>query len=351
MLGNRIRYFAFFAVTLLSFIGFRGRTLFTVMAVLVVMPFFTIHKARKMANRMGVNILFEKDMVGRNAVNVMTVEVDNKVYLPSTGVTVSFKLKNSLYEEGDRQIKVDVPVEGYGKNSVTLEIKAENCGYIYADEVVVNVLDLLSLASFKRKKEVEARYMVIPSYIYAPSDKTTYKPEDDSEIVMHEVGEDTSEIESIREYLPGDRMQRIHWKLTGKMEEMMVKEYAINYDVDINLVCEMVAQSQTGSLDGLLDALYSTMVELCDTNERYMFYYVGKDHQSVVGLNITSREEVMDALAQLFYVKPYDNIVLAQTLAKAAGAGAVMSVRWMNGKEDPDKLLYEFDNKVVLVWE
>ena len=39
-------------------------------------------------------------------------------------------------------------------------------------------------------------------------------------------GSDTSEVFQIREYVPGDRLQNIHWKLSAKSEELMVREHS-----------------------------------------------------------------------------------------------------------------------------
>lgn len=350
MIRNKIRYLTLFILIFIMYVGFRGRTLFTILAVLVILPFFTIIQAKRMINKLEVIVSFSKEMTGRKGSNMMTITVDNKLHIPNCGVTVTMFLANSFYDD-KKMVKVDVPIEGCKKNSVDIEVSGDNCGYVYVDNVSVRVCDILCLHAFVSKKEVEARYMIIPSYIYSLSDKTTFKPEDDSDVVMHETGEDTSEIESIREYRAGDRIQRIHWKLTCKLEEMMVKEYAINYDVDVTLVCELVKRNEMECYDELLDALYSLMIELSEVNERYLFYYVNNDHVKTSAVSISSREDVMDAISQLFFIKPYEEHLLTTTLVKAQGIEPVMTLRWKNGSEDPDKVLYEFDNKVVLVWE
>ena len=41
------------------------------------------------------------------------------------------------------------------------------------------------------------------------------------------IGEDTSEVFDIREYRSGDTSHRIHWKLSAKTDDFMVKEYSL----------------------------------------------------------------------------------------------------------------------------
>lgn len=40
-------------------------------------------------------------------------------------------------------------------------------------------------------------------------------------------GTDHSEVFQIREYAPGDRLQNIHWKLSAKSDDLMVREYSL----------------------------------------------------------------------------------------------------------------------------
>ena len=41
-----------------------------------------------------------------------------------------------------------------------------------------------------------------------------------------ESGDDPSQIFEIRDYRPGDKMQKIHWKLSAKSDSLIVKEYS-----------------------------------------------------------------------------------------------------------------------------
>ncbi len=43
----------------------------------------------------------------------------------------------------------------------------------------------------------------------------------------HNSGQDNSEIFDIREYRNGDRLQNVHWKMTAKQDELMVKENSL----------------------------------------------------------------------------------------------------------------------------
>lgn len=57
------------------------------------------------------------------------------------------------------------------------------------------------------------------------SDTTTYS--------QHRKGQDLSEVHSLREYEPGDEIRRIHWKLSGKLGEYVVREPSLPLDDSI----------------------------------------------------------------------------------------------------------------------
>lgn len=49
-------------------------------------------------------------------------------------------------------------------------------------------------------------------------------------------GSDASETFQIREYIPGDRLQNIHWKLSAKTDELMVREHSLPKGAPIALL-------------------------------------------------------------------------------------------------------------------
>ena len=58
--------------------------------------------------------------------------------------------------------------------------------------------------------------------------------------VTHQI---TTNASSIREYVPGDSMNRIHWRSTARLGELMVKEFELDPLVDIWLFSDFSARS------------------------------------------------------------------------------------------------------------
>ncbi len=61
---------------------------------------------------------------------------------------------------------------------------------------------------------------------------------DSDEYSMHHPGDDPSETFALREYVPGDRVRSIHWKLTEKTGEVIVRQLGLPVNNSILLLMD-----------------------------------------------------------------------------------------------------------------
>ena len=54
---------------------------------------------------------------------------------------------------------------------------------------------------------------------------------------------------SIREYVPGDAYNRIHWKTSARQGELLVKEFELEQTADVLIFLDLHAPDHTGSGD------------------------------------------------------------------------------------------------------
>ena len=79
-------------------------------------------------------------------------------------------------------------------------------------------------------------------------------------------GDDPSEIFDIHEYQEGDKINRIHWKLSAKQNTTMVKDYSLPLASSIILIIDMdIDRTQTGHMK-----LYDTAVEAVSAVSLYL---------------------------------------------------------------------------------
>ena len=79
-------------------------------------------------------------------------------------------------------------------------------------------------------------------------------------------GDDPSEIFDIHEYHDGDKINRIHWKLTAKQDKTMVKDYSLPISNSIVLMADLHLDTNTD--DYML--IYDTLVEAIASISYYL---------------------------------------------------------------------------------
>ena len=70
-------------------------------------------------------------------------------------------------------------------------------------------------------------------------------------------GNDPSEVFQVREFREGDTLRRVHWKLTQRMGELMVRDFSLPVDHALYFLMEAGAEGGAEELDRLLGAFAS----------------------------------------------------------------------------------------------
>ncbi|MGI5897363.1 MAG: DUF58 domain-containing protein [Oscillospiraceae bacterium] len=82
-------------------------------------------------------------------------------------------------------------------------------------------------------------------------------PSESTDYSMTKSGNDSSETYSIREYVPGDSIRSIHWKLSQKTDKLMVREYGLPISNQILLLLAPLQNVTAGQLHIMAEAFFS----------------------------------------------------------------------------------------------
>lgn len=107
----------------------------------------------------------------------------------------------------------------------------------------LTVYDPLKVIRLSRKLSADMQLVILPRKIPLPDLGMIFGGEQGSMPDRRQGGE-REDISHVREYMQGDIMQLIHWKLTAKLDDMMVKQYDTTGDCRSVLLCDF---SHTGS--------------------------------------------------------------------------------------------------------
>lgn len=109
---------------------------------------------------------------------------------------------------------------------VELTLPLEYCGEMKIQCVDIMLQDLLKLFRRKIKSFEPVETIVYPRGVnlMVEMSRTTIGAPRDEGRMQNRKGNDPSEMFDIREYVPGDDIRSIHWKLSGKTDQLILRE-------------------------------------------------------------------------------------------------------------------------------
>ena len=141
-------------------------------------------------------------------------------------------------------------------------------------------------------------------------------------------GNVSSNVTDVREYRPGDRLQKIHWKLSSKIDKLMVKENEATSTNQFFMLLELYQPSRedcaadpalNAILDTALEQAQSLALELIEAQEIFVFAFYSVGKEDFVMSTIRCQDDFTEALSECFYEKAYDTENLALDIYERSG--------------------------------
>lgn len=222
------------------------------------------------------------------------IAIDNKSIFPISKIIFNVICRDRYGNEFSFNIQTVSNAKSI--TNITYNIDAKYCGNIDIFIEYVYIYDYLSIFKFKKKINKRSSITILPN-VYNM----------DNDIVIHEVvsdegerysqymrGEDTSEIFDIRDYVQGDKLNRVHWKLSSKYDKMIVKEFGYPLSTKIELLLELYvdkSQDCCKIVDGLIETLASVSYSLIQKGHEHNILWYREDIRELVSERIASRED------------------------------------------------------------
>ena len=109
---------------------------------------------------------------------------------------------------------------------------------------------------------------------------------------------------TVRNYVPGDALTRIHWPSTARLGQFMVKEFDLDPTIDVVLMLDLDRESQAGEGDSSTEEYGVTMAAsvaayLLRQQELSVGLYVSGSAESALALDRGERQldRVLELLA------------------------------------------------------
>lgn len=310
MLRNKLRY-----LLLLFFVGLLAILYNTyymgiIFLTLLAMPFLMFGLLSYLFGRMKVELVSTAHIVTKGKAIPISIQINNPTIFPIANLKVYISYKNSYSK--DRFTKVFyISVDGRTKAHVSFQLYSEYAGNMIISLKGIRVYDYLKLFSFKKKQRGEIKAAVLPMYYELPEsyldNRQTNLMESDN-YCPYKSGDDPSEVFAIREYREGDRLQRIHWKLSKKQGQLMIKEFSNPMNCSILLLINLsvpLGENVLYYADAILECALSLSYTFLLKGQVHYFAWFDINHGGCQRVRVGQEKDLFEAVDGLLQALPY----------------------------------------------
>ncbi len=228
----------------------------------------------------------------------LTVQIllDNHSVLPCLKFRCLMEQKSHFLNRKDREW-MQGGLAASGKNRFDYSFLTNNYGSYHVQMKKVRVYDLTGLFYFQKKVGCGVSVQVLPKMqeigVHISEASRNFFGEAD---VYDEFrpGDDHSELFQMREFRPGDKIQRIHWKLSAKQEELLVKEDSMPKACPVALFLDYknVRRRRAENVNAYLVILAAISFSLMDAGCPHYAVWYSSRREDIVRVRVDDEESL-----------------------------------------------------------
>lgn len=300
MWKNRLIYILLAAYSCLFVVLYQGYTAFLAASIVLLLPFGMACIMRLLiCPNIEVSLQEHEGYLNQEEPAEIILKLKNNSILPILYATAYVQL---FYEHGDKKEcqKVKVCANAKAQDEVELAIVPRHCGLVNVKISKVKIYDYFRIYAMSRKDFGEIALPVWPKKIELEETESkilTQKMEDSERFSKDKPGDDPSEIFDIRTYREGDRLQRIHWKLSSKKNQILVKEYSLPLVEQIVLFVVLDWENRE-TADVVMQKMVCVLEKLLQMEKHVLVYWYTE--KGYCRQEILKREEIVMLLQQIY---------------------------------------------------
>lgn len=218
----------FLLLLLVLLVFFRGNGwIFPILITWIMLPVVSWLCNRWIKKYLSISLKIEPN-VSKGKITKGTLNMENTGILSVFRLFVRLRVRNRLTEE-ENELYIPASVLQKSKTKTTFSVCAEHCGYVDLTADTVYLMDWFGILPYKVQLEGKKHMAVLPDtfephvYIQVSAEQSE-EAENWSQIKK---GRDQSELFALREYVPGDNIKQIHWKLSAKKNQTIIRESSL----------------------------------------------------------------------------------------------------------------------------
>lgn len=256
-----------------------------------------------------LTVSFEKpELTGMKGSSIpVNIVIDNRSRLPVPNCAITISYYTDL---GKRKEKVTIHTPVFPNNTQVLTTKFayNHYGILSLEMTKIRIYDILKIIRFKvggKRMLRKTKLIIYPNHIPLENKINDYSDLglESENFSKSKKGDDPSEIFNIHEYAEGDKLSRVHWKLSAKQNEMMVKDYSLPITNGVMIAADFSHIPANGTeldkLDTIIDALSALSLRLAENEVTHTLMWCSNTEAGVSSYVVSDLESYTLAVRQL----------------------------------------------------
>lgn len=349
-IANILRYIIILALDIAIMLLFQSYLNFLLLVGLLSFLVYSIYGVYRVRNTFELKLVAPIEPMEKGNEFFVRIILHNPTWFPLLNATVQLEVENTFYRE-DGLHSLNFPVRARKDTEVEYPIVMDYCGKFCVNAKYIRFTDLLGICNLKVDLQEQAECLVFPAEMTRDKEASQIYHNGVAESTeSKEKGYDFSEISGIREYIPGDKLQNIHWKLSVKKDELMVKERVSVSATQLQVLIELAndEQMRADAVLGLTDSITKSFVI---QNLPFTVYYYSANMNELQSCYIGNEVERRQWLETVLYDRCYREVGLAEQMfmQQHGGTGSYLYIGFATESEVSEHVMYGDKDTVAVI--
>lgn len=278
----RLVYIIITAASAVFYIMYKGDISFVLLVFLLVLPAALFAALTVCSAFLKITVRCDDPVTEKEKGTAVRINIRNRSFLPVSSCEIKVKYSASAPFEAETPAvrTTAVPLGGRAGETVSLSFVPEHCGTFSVRVEHARLNDLMGLTFLKKRIGFSVRIVVLPRiFPIAAAMESSFVYSAESNLFSKEKpGDDPSEIFMLREYRSGDRHNLIHWKLSSRSEDFIVKELSKPVGSRILILADPGGCGSADGADRILEAAASVSAFLAESGTVHTLAFPAADY-------------------------------------------------------------------------
>jgi len=337
---NTLRYIVIILLDVFVMVVFHSYINFILLVGLILFPVYSVVGLNQIRDKLSVKVEAPVEPMAKGEEFEVRFIVNNDSWFPLVNVYFNLEISNMFYGNSGSHI-LNVPVRAKKKTKVTYPIVMEYCGRFNIEITEITLIDILGIREIKLKCSESAECLVAPQSMERNKEAGQIYLRGVTEAMeSKEKGYDFSDVSGIREYIPGDKLQNIHWKLSVKKDELMVKERVNLSATQLNVLVDL-ANNEDMCAEGVLELADSITKAFVLQNLPFTVHYYSTNTGEIRGCYISNEIERKQWVEMVLYDRCYSGDINMEDMFMMQNplTGNYLYIGLANGTEKDDSAI------------